>query len=76
MRILVSKDKCIAGGMCVLACSQVFTQDDSDGSVEVLDRHPSPVLIAKVKEAVRNCPAQVFHIEDEENVLEVSIQDV
>jgi ferredoxin len=62
--------------MCVLACSQVFTQDDNDGSVEVLDRHPSLTLIEKIKEAVRNCPAQVFRIEDEDEAREISIEDV
>jgi ferredoxin len=71
MKVIVSTDKCIASGMCVLACPQVFTQSDVDGTVEVLDVHPPLTLIDKVKGAVEGCPAQVFRIEDEDNATEV-----
>lgn len=73
MRVLVSADKCVASGMCVLASPTVFTQSDTDGTVEILNAHPSPTLVAKIREAVYNCPAQVFTLEDEENTAEITI---
>lgn len=73
MRVLVSADKCVASGMCVLASPTVFTQSDADGTVEVLNEHPAPTLVAKVREAVNNCPAQVFTLEDEENTADITI---
>ncbi len=76
MRVMVSRDRCIASGMCALACAQVFTQSDVDGTVEVLDRQPVVSLLEKVKQAVRDCPAQVFQIEDEDDVREIRIEDV
>jgi ferredoxin len=59
--------------MCVLASATTFTQSDTDGSVEILNEHPSIALVAKVREAVYNCPAQVFTIEDEEDTAEITI---
>lgn len=73
MRVLVSSDKCVASGMCVLASPTVFTQSDADGTVEILDGHPAATLAAKVREAVYNCPAQVFSIEDEDNTSEIIV---
>jgi ferredoxin len=73
MRVLVSADKCVASGMCVLASSAVFSQSDADGTVEILDGHPASTLAAKVREAVYNCPAQVFTLEDENNTTEITI---
>lgn len=73
MRVVVSTDKCVASGMCVLASPTVFTQSDADGSVEILDEHPSMTLINKVREAVNNCPAQVFSIEDEDDTSQITV---
>lgn len=73
MRVLVSADKCIASGMCALASPTVFTQSDADGSVEILSESPEPSVIKAVREAVNNCPAQVFTLEDEENTAEITI---
>jgi ferredoxin len=74
MRVTVSREKCIASGMCVLTCSQLFAQSENDGSVEVLTNHPAIMLIDRVKEVVSNCPAQVFRIEDAENTSELLIE--
>jgi ferredoxin len=73
MRVIVSTDKCIASGTCVLTCPQVFTQRESDGVVHVLNVHPSLEFMQKIREAVNNCPAQVFSIEDEENTSELTL---
>jgi ferredoxin len=73
MRVIVSTDKCIASGTCVLTCPQVFTQQESDGVVHVFNAHPSLELMKKVRAVVDNCPAQVFTIEDEENTSELTL---
>jgi ferredoxin len=38
-RVIADRDKCIASGACVLACSDVFVQDE-DGIVVVLQELP------------------------------------
>lgn len=73
MRVIASTQKCVAGGICVLTCSDVFEQRDSDGTVHVLNERPSLALLEKVRQAVDLCPGQVFHIEDEENETELIV---
>jgi len=76
MRINVFSDTCIASGMCHLASPEVFGQRDADGSVEILQSRPSLAHLQQVREAVKNCPVQVFIIEDEENVSELTIVEI
>lgn len=73
MRVIASTQKCIAGGNCVLACSDVFEQRDSDGTVHILNGRPSLALLEKVRQAVDLCPGQVFTLEDEANASELVI---
>ncbi len=73
MRVIASTRKCIAGGNCVLSCSDVFEQRDSDGTVHVLNERPALALLAKVRQAVDLCPAQVFTLEDEANATELVV---
>ena len=73
MRIIVSTDKCIASGSCVLTNPQIFTQRESDGVVHVLNMHPSLSMLQKMREVVGSCPAQAFSIEDEENTTEITV---
>jgi ferredoxin len=73
MRVIVSTQKCIGGGNCVLACSDVFEQRDSDGTVHVLNERPALSLLEKVRQAVDLCPGQVFSIEDEANEAELVV---
>ena len=62
MRVLIDQDKCIASGACVLACPEVFSQDE-DGFVVVLKEYPEAELHEQVNEAVRACPATVIWTE-------------
>ena len=62
LRVIADHDKCIASGACVLACPEVFAQDD-DGIVVVLQEHPPPELAEAVEAAVRACPAAVIETE-------------
>jgi len=59
MRILIDEDRCIASGACVLACPEVFAQDEA-GIVFVLDEEPPAEYHEKVLAAVRACPATVI----------------
>ncbi len=63
MRITVDHDKCIASGACVLACHEVFAQDE-DGIVVLKDETPAPELRERVIRASINCPAFVIEIEE------------
>ena len=73
MRVIAYTQKCIAGGNCVLTCSDVFEQRDSDGTVHVLNERPALTLLEKVRQAVDLCPGQVFTIEDEANTSELVV---
>jgi len=61
MRIELDYDKCIASGACVLACPEVFGQDD-DGIVTLLDEDPAPELAEQITKAMRACPAAVIEV--------------
>jgi ferredoxin len=61
MQISVDHDKCIASGACVLACREVFAQDD-DGIVVLLQENPPDELHDRVMAAVRGCPATVIDV--------------
>jgi ferredoxin len=61
-RVIADRDKCIASGACVLACPDVFAQDD-DGIVVVLQELPPVELWDAVDAAVRACPAAVIETE-------------
>jgi ferredoxin len=73
MRVIAYTQKCIASGNCVLTCSNVFEQRDSDGTVYVLNERPALTLLKKVRQAVDLCPGQVFTIEDEANEAELVV---
>ncbi|MER6530520.1 ferredoxin [Streptomyces sp. NPDC001508] len=62
MRIEVDTDKCVGGGHCVLAASQVFDQRDEDGVVVVLDSSPRAELHDAVREAAILCPATAIRV--------------
>jgi ferredoxin len=59
MQVEIDPDKCIGSGACVIACPEVFSQDEG-GVVILLDASPPAALDDKVREAVRACPAEVI----------------
>ncbi len=71
MRVTAFTNRCIASGSCVLACSQVFDQRESDGVVEILQQHPPLDLAQKVMQAVNACPSMALEAEDEDNRTEL-----
>lgn len=74
MRVIARTNVCIASGACVLACSEVFDQRDSDGVVKLLQEHPSLALFDKVRHAVEMCPSQALLAKDEENRGELTLE--
>ncbi|MFE0145511.1 ferredoxin [Nonomuraea sp. NPDC059007] len=63
MDIILDKDKCIGGGMCVLSAPAVFDQDD-DGIAVLLDPHPPAAGRAAVRAAAVVCPAAAITVEE------------
>ena len=72
MRVRVSTRKCIVSGLCVQACSDVFTQNE-DGVVHVLDEHPPLDHMKTIQQVALLCPVQAFLVEDEENATDLSV---
>lgn len=77
MKVTALTSRCIGSGVCVLTCSQVFSQREEDGVVELLQAHPAPELLPKVQQAVAACPAEVFVVEeaDDRSELTLTIND-
>lgn len=73
MKVTALTNRCIASGACVLAASQVFTQRESDGVVELLQERPSLDQLKKVQQAVAACPSQVFVVEEEDDLSELTL---
>ena len=62
MQVKVHLHKCIGAGACVHAAPKVFDQDDQ-GIVVVLHKHPPSELHDSVREAIEACPAAVISLE-------------
>ena len=73
MKVLALTNRCIASGACVLAASQVFSQRESDGVVELLQERPSRDRLKQVQQAVAACPAQVFVVEEEDDLSQLTL---
>jgi ferredoxin len=73
MKVIALTDRCIASGACILAASQVFSQRESDGVVELLQECPSLDQLQKVQQAVAACPSQVFVVEEEDDRSELTL---
>jgi len=63
MKVTVDVDVCIASGACVLACPEVFQQDD-DGLVVLVNDEPGEELSDAVRDAMAACPAAVIEVEE------------
>ena len=64
LRIKIYPDKCIGAGHCVGCAPDVFTQNDDDGVVILLNEHPSPDRLEAVKAAARMCPTSAIEVEE------------
>ncbi|WP_371786748.1 ferredoxin [Streptosporangium subroseum] len=57
------RERCISGGRCMAATSDVFDQDD-EGLVVVLTPRPAPQEEERVRRAAFLCPAQAIRISE------------
>jgi ferredoxin len=73
MKVIALRNRCIASGACVLAAREVFDQRESDGVVELLQERPSLEQLQKVQRAVAACPSQVFVVEEEDDLSELTL---
>jgi ferredoxin len=63
VRVEADRDACISAGNCVMTAGEIFDQDD-DGIVVVLASEVSADDEAKVREAVKLCPASALRLVD------------
>ena len=59
MKITVERDKCIGAGQCMLNAPELFDQDE-EGTVVVLDEHPTDEQESAACNAEHACPARVI----------------
>ena len=64
MKVIADRQKCCSSGMCVVRAPDVFTQNEADGVVEVLQENPGSALYRAVKDAAEACPVQAIRIEE------------
>ncbi len=76
MRVIVDAEKCIGSGNCVLACREIFAQREDNGLIHVLHTQPSLTLLPHIKQAVQDCPALVFSLEDEQDTSSLTIVEL
>ena len=62
MKIEIDPSRCCAAGLCAAVAPEVFDQDDTDGTVVLLDSTPSDELGAAVLEAAATCPGGVIRV--------------
>lgn len=62
MKVHADREVCVGAGMCALTAPAVFTQDDEDGRVRLLEPEPSPVHAAAASEAAQLCPSRAIAI--------------
>ncbi|WP_216209998.1 ferredoxin [Amycolatopsis aidingensis] len=66
MKIEVDTEVCCAAGMCALTAPDVFDQDESDGTVMLLEPAPAAQHHAAAREAAELCPSGAITVTDSE----------
>ncbi len=61
MKAMVEKDGCIACGLCVSICPEVFQMEDDGKAGVVVDEVPDD-SIGGAKEAEESCPVSVIAV--------------
>jgi cytochrome P450 len=62
VRIRADRDVCVGAGMCALTAPAVFTQDDEDGRVQLLQPEPAPEHEGVAREAALLCPSRAITV--------------
>jgi ferredoxin len=65
LRVVADRERCVGGGLCLLAAPAVFDQSENDGRVLVLIDAPDRDDEDAVRAAVAVCPARALslHVE-------------
>ncbi|MFD7653363.1 ferredoxin [Actinosynnema sp. NPDC059797] len=64
MRVEVDQDRCVGSGMCALTDPTVFDQDETDGTVLLLEPSPTGEHAKAAREAEHLCPAGAIKVVD------------
>jgi ferredoxin len=64
VRIHVDRERCIGSGTCVLTLPAVFTQDDEDGRVLLIEDAPTAANRTAVDRVVLNCPVSAISLRE------------
>lgn len=64
MKIVVSTERCVGGGQCVMAAPEVFDQRPEDGIVVLLDSSPDETEADAVQDAIALCPAAAIALQE------------
>ncbi len=62
-RIVLHTDKCIGAGHCVTCAPDLFSQNEDDGVVILLNENPPMDRYAAAESAVRMCPTGVIELQ-------------
>ena len=60
MDIAVDRERCVGSGQCVMRMPDVFTSDDAEGLVELIDPAGAGHDAADVDDVAFSCPAQAI----------------
>ena len=61
MKTFVDQDTCIACGMCVSSCNEVYEFNDDGQAESIVDLVP-PELAEDARQAANNCPVNAIGI--------------
>lgn len=63
MSIAVDRERCVGSGQCVMRMPDVFTSDDEEGLVELLDSSGSGHDLSDLQDVAYSCPAQAIVVD-------------
>jgi ferredoxin len=62
--VAVRRDRCIGAGQCARTAPEIFSQDDHDGLVRLLDASPPAESVGAARTAARVCPVQAIAVRE------------
>lgn len=63
MSIVVDRERCVGSGQCVMRMPDVFTSDDDEGLVELVDPAGAGHDVADLQDVAYSCPAQAIVVD-------------